>query len=91
MRLLGLVAVMAVITSCSGGGGDAAGEYLEEYGGSRDVYERILASSDCGGLQEEFDTAAANNDAAEPGTPQFRQTLGYMTAADERMQELGCY
>ena len=65
--------------------------YLQEYGGSEAVYRRILGSSDCEYLQGQFDQAAENNDREEPGTPLFRVTLGYMRAADDRMDAAGCY
>lgn len=55
------------------------------------VYERIAASSDCTVLQGEFDTASENFDRVEAGTPQADASLGYMQAADARMQEVGCY
>jgi hypothetical protein len=69
----------------------AADGYYDEYERSVAVYERILGMSDCTELQNEFDTAADNNDRAEPGTSQHRQTLGYMTAADDRLEAAGCY
>lgn len=65
--------------------------YLNEYGGDRSAYSRILDSSDCNDLQDQFDTAANNNDREEPGTPLFRATLGYMQAADDRLEAAGCY
>lgn len=68
-----------------------ANTYLADYGGSEAVYDRILRLSDCAALQVEFDTAAANNEVAEPGAPQHRQTTGYMDAADDRMRAIGCY
>lgn len=80
-----------LLVACDSDGGDAGGNnYQAEYGGSASVYARIAGLSDCAALQEEFDTAADNNDRAEPGTPQHRQTLGYMTAALDRMEAVGC-
>lgn len=66
-------------------------EYLAEYGGRLEIYQNILSLTDCALLQEQFDQASANNARETPGTPQFQWTLGYMRAADERMQNLGCY
>lgn len=66
-------------------------EYLAEYGGNLEVYQNILSLTDCALLQEQFDQASANNARETAGTPQFQWTLGYMLAADERMQSLGCY
>ena len=55
------------------------------------VHDRIAAMTDCDQLQRQFDIAADNNERATPGTSQHRRTLEYMTAADDRMEELGCY
>ena len=70
---------------------DVAAEYFATYGGNLDVYKEILSLTDCALLQEKFDIASANNGRAQPGTVQFRWTLGYMTAADDRMRSAGCY
>lgn len=64
--------------------------YIDEYGGSSQVYADIAAASSCGQLQTMFDTAAANNDRATPGTTEHKYTTGYMTAAVDRMKTLGC-
>lgn len=66
-------------------------KYLAEYGGNRDVYVEILALTDCKILQEKFDIASGNNARETPRTPQYEWTLGYMTASDDRMKEIGCY
>lgn len=68
-----------------------ADDYVQEYGGNVDVFNRILALSDCLLLQEEFDIASGNNELATPGTPEHKESLGYMTAADDRMKALSCY
>lgn len=66
-------------------------DYIQEYGGNADVYNHILSLSDCGLLQEQFDIAAGNNANASPGTSEHKESLGYMTAADDRMKALNCY
>jgi len=66
-------------------------EYVAEYGGNRDVYVEILSLTDCVKLQEQFDIASQNNERETPGTPQFKWTTGYMVAANDRMEEVGCY
>lgn len=65
--------------------------YLDEYGGNIEVYNEIFSLTDCAALQEKFNIASDNNTRAEPGTAEFKWTLGYMTAADERMKFIGCY
>ena len=66
-------------------------KYLEEYGGMYDVYAEIISLSDCTQLQEKFDIASENNKRETAGTTNFKATLGYMMASDDRMKELGCY
>ena len=58
--------------------------------GDPEVYKRIAATKDCAELQREFDTASANHDRAATGV-QRETATAYMTAADERMREVGCY
>ncbi|HAE59373.1 MAG TPA: hypothetical protein DCG54_07665 [Anaerolineae bacterium] len=70
---------------------DTPDEYLKEYGGSPEVYAELLTSNDCNALQESFDQAYLNNQRHEPGTNGAMWTSGYMTAAHQRMEEIGCY
>lgn len=59
---------------------------------SPDVKQRIegyTASKDCAGLQREFDTADANNDAQRSRTGSNNADLmGYL---DDLMRDAGCY
>ena len=64
--------------------------YMNEYGGNPDIYQRILSISYCAALQTEFDLAVANNERLTPGTPEHKWSTGYMTAAKDRMKEIGC-
>jgi len=66
-------------------------EYAIEYDGSLEVYREILSSNDCAALQKHFDTAYENNQASQPGTIYSKRSIGFMTAADQRMKEIGCY
>lgn len=59
--------------------------------GSATVYAEIAASTDCGWLQASFDRAAVNNDSAAWGSDEAKWTADYMSAANDRMQALGCY
>lgn len=65
--------------------------YVDSYGGQPSVYSRIASTTDCAALQEQFNIAGDNNDRAEPGTDAHRWSLGYMKAADDRMEAVGCY
>ena len=92
MRHLAATLVMVIAAGCGGAAQVedlGAAEYAEEYGGSVSAYRQILSLSSCVELQEQFDIAADNNDAAEPGTSAHRQSLGFMTAAQARMDSLG--
>ncbi|MGH2445829.1 MAG: hypothetical protein ACRDGD_07300 [Candidatus Limnocylindria bacterium] len=85
MRLLIILA--GGPAACGGNGG--AGDYQEEYGGLRSTYNRIAELDDCAELQAEFDAFAAVNEANEAGSDMARQA-GYMSATEDRRQELGC-
>ena len=65
--------------------------YFNEYGGDLGSYIEIFSLTDCALLQEKFDIASDNNSRETAGTPLFTVTLGYMTAADAHMREIGCY
>lgn len=84
------VALAAAVVLSGCGGEQTADDYADDHGGNPAVYERILNLTDCAALQQEFDRATANNDRAEPGTDEHRWTLGYMTAAQDRMDAVGC-
>jgi molybdenum-dependent DNA-binding transcriptional regulator ModE len=81
MRLLPAVLAILLVACNRGGGGGGGGD------GGGDAASEYL--NEYG--QGEFDQAAANNDSAAPGTAQHKQTLGYMTAANDRLQAAGCY
>jgi len=68
-----------------------ASDYENEYGGEWSVYLEILLNRNCESLQQSFDIAAENNERYEGGDPLHRVTLGYMTAAQDRMEALGCF
>ncbi|MDP9359637.1 MAG: hypothetical protein M3R02_30990 [Chloroflexota bacterium] len=58
--------------------------------GNPDVYARIGTLTDCAALQGEWQKAAAENEGARLGTLLYEETLGYMAAAQARMEECGC-
>jgi hypothetical protein len=65
--------------------------YMDEYGGMPEVYEEILATTNCDTLWEKFWVASENNDRQTPGTSLFKITLGYMEAAWDQMEKYDCY
>lgn len=95
-RCLLLVLATAILIGCSGPAStptqaDKVDKYINAYGGDRDTYTKILALTDCKLLQAEFETAYSNSQRETAGTPQHKWAVGYMTAADDRMKEVGCY
>ena len=66
------------------------GDYVKEFGGDITAYTRILEMTDCTELQREFEKAEANTKMQQPGTEEYRWSVGYRTAADNRMKEVEC-
>lgn len=55
------------------------------------VWARIEGGTDCATLQSEFNTAMDNAERRSPGDPLRDLSMDYAEAADERMEEVGCY
>jgi hypothetical protein len=88
LRVAALPLLILLVAGCAADRGIQA--YLDEYGGSRDTYERIADMSDCASVQAEYDAAAANNEVLDPSTDEYRWTSGYMAAAEDRLEDLEC-
>ncbi len=86
-----IMCIVAVIAINSNDPQNRASKYAEKYNGSEDAYLEIFSSTDCKFLQDKFDIAYENNQAAEAGTIYSIRATGFMTAIDERMREIGCY
>lgn len=91
MLALTLLTVVSLACGSSVPSTKTVDDYMNEYGGNADVYNNILSLSDCALLQEQFNIASDNNQRETPGTSNHKATLGYMTAADDRMKALNCY
>lgn len=81
-----VTASMLALAGCGGGGGVDWSKY------DASVKQRIDAleeSSDCVGLQAEFDTAYANNDAQRARTGEGNTAL--LEHLDAIMKDAGCY
>ena len=85
------IVLLLASLACGSSAPKTVDDYMREYGGNPDVYNRILLLTDCTLLQEEFNIAFENNQREMPGTQGHKETLGYMTASDNRMKELDCY
>lgn len=66
------------------------GDYVKKFGGDVNTYTRILEMTDCTELQREFERADESLKAQEPDTQEYQATVGYRTAADNRMKEVEC-
>lgn len=89
--ILAIIVLWIASLACGASAPKTADDYVREYGGNQDVYNKILSLTDCALLQEEFDIASENNQRAAAGTAEHKETTGYMVAADARMKELSCY
>ena len=76
--------------ACLGPSLATPGDYVEEFGGDIAVYTRILSMTDCTELQREFERADENAKLQEPGTQKYRASIGYRTAADNRLKDVEC-
>ena len=85
------IVLLLASLACGSSTSKTVDDYMREYGGNPDVYNRILSLTDCALLQEEFNIASENNQRATPGTAEYKETIGYMVAADDRMKALDCY
>lgn len=82
MKFLLVIGVMAALAVGIGVLGSRS-----EPVGNPDVYNRIASLTDCAELQREFDQADANRAISDDPSIQTE----YMKAADDRMEEIGCY
>jgi len=94
-RTMGALLVAAILTGCASTGSEREPEPAPEVDWSRyapQVESRIedLASKgDCDGLQREFDTADANDDAMRKRTGEG--TADLLDYLDAEMQAADCY
>jgi hypothetical protein len=66
------------------------GDYVEKFGGDIAVYTRILELTDCTELEREFERADENARLLESGTQEHQASIGYRTAAENRIKEVEC-
>ena len=66
------------------------GDYMKKFGGDVTIYTHILEMTDCTELQREFERADENSRLQEPGTQEYKASIGYRTAAENRMKEVEC-
>lgn len=66
------------------------GDYMKKFGGDVTIYTRILEMTDCTELQREVERADESLKLQEPDTQEYEATMGYRTAAENRMKEVEC-
>ncbi|HEX6033340.1 MAG TPA: hypothetical protein VFY83_02855 [Anaerolineales bacterium] len=66
------------------------GDYMKKFGGDVTIYTRILEMTDCTELQREVERADESLKLQEPDTQEYEATIGYRTAAENRMKEVEC-
>jgi hypothetical protein len=66
------------------------GDYIKKFGGDVTTYTRILEMTDCTELQREFERADEASKLQAPDTQEYQATMGYRTAAENRMKEVEC-
>jgi hypothetical protein len=76
--------------ACLGPSLATPGDYMEDFGGNMTVYTRILYMTDCTELQRELERAEENAKLQEPGTQEYKAAMGYQTAADNHLKDVGC-
>lgn len=78
MRIIATIAAAVLLTGC--GGRDVDWDNFDPSVKTR--IEGMVDAGDCDGLQDEFDTADANNND---------EAADLMAYLDDQMQDLGCY
>ena len=88
--LLAFLVLCLASLACLGPGLATPGDYVERFGGDITVYTRILELADCTELQREYERADERTRLYESHTLQYKEFLGYRTAAENRMKDVEC-
>ena len=87
---LAVLLLCVVSLACLGPSLATPGDYVERFGGDVTIYTRILTMTDCTELQREFERADEASKQEDPDTPEYRASIGYRTAANNRIREVEC-
>ena len=87
--LLALIILWLASLACLGSL-KTPGDYKDKFGGDISTYVHILEMTDCTELQREFERADEAVKQQESGTQEYQASLGYRTAAENRMKEVEC-
>jgi hypothetical protein len=88
--LLAVLILCFASLACLGPSLATPGDYVDRFGGDITIYTRILQMTDCTELQREFERADENSKLQDPDTQEYRVSMGYRTAAENRMKEVEC-
>jgi hypothetical protein len=88
--LLAFLVLCLASLACLGPSLATPGDYVDRFGGDITIYTRILQMTDCTELQREFERADEISKQLEPGMPEYQASIGYRTAASNRIKEVEC-
>ena len=88
--LLAILLLCLVMLACGAPTLRTPGDYVKEFGGHLTTYVEILKMTDCTELERDFEQANENVLLQEPGTQEYKEFVGYRTAAENRMKEVEC-
>jgi hypothetical protein len=88
--LLAVLILCLASLACLGPSLATPGDYVDRFGGDITIYTRILQMTDCTELQREFERADESSKLQDPDTQEYRVSMGYRTAAENRMKEVEC-
>jgi hypothetical protein len=88
--LLAFLVLCLASLACLGPSLATPGDYVERFGGDISIYTRILQMTDCTELQREFERADESSKQQAPDTLEYKVSIGYRTAAENRMKEVEC-
>jgi hypothetical protein len=88
--ILAFLVLCLLILACGTTSLLTPGDYVNEFGGNISIYTRILGMTDCTELQREFERADEAATLQESGSQEYRISVGYRTAAENRRKEVGC-
>ena len=88
--LLAFLILCLASLACLGPSLATPGDYVDRFGGDITIYTRILQMTDCTELQREFERADESSKQQDSGTPEYKISIGYRTAEENRIKEVEC-
>ena len=88
--LLAFLILCLASLACLGPSLATPGDYLDRFGGDITIYTRILQMTDCTELQRELERADETSKQLDSGTSEHKVSIGYRSAAENRIKEVEC-